>query len=110
MSTYWGYACVSHEPSLVSEHWFNHGEDLLREAYDLERRGLWPDVPVIVGVNDALAPEPQPVEGHDGHYPTAAPIYWLRSHPHCIIVLHNEYWETELLGDTVSGSITRALT
>jgi hypothetical protein len=29
VSTYWGYVCESHNPPLESEHWINHGEDVL---------------------------------------------------------------------------------
>jgi hypothetical protein len=42
VSTYWGYVCESHNPPLISEHWFNHGEDVLTDAYRKERAGEWP--------------------------------------------------------------------
>lgn len=79
MSTYYGYVCKSHTPNLASEHWFNHGEELLAEAYKHERAGTWP--------NDVTG-DPESVA-----YGMAAPIYWLRDHPNCIIAIRNEYGE-----------------
>lgn len=91
MSTNWGFACVSHDPPLISDHWFNHGAEALRQVFRLERAGAWPndpDLPVVLG-------EPLPVE-HRG-YATSSPIRWLRDHPRCQVVLHNEYGDTEPL-------------
>jgi hypothetical protein len=105
MSTYWGYVCESHDPPLVSEHWINHGDRTLADAFHLERAGEWPDVPVIVGVNDALGPEPEQVTFYDSGYGSAAPIYWLREHPRCEVALHNEYGERQLIGETARGGI-----
>lgn len=89
MSTYWGYACVSHDPPLISDHWFNHGGDLLVEVFHRVRAGQWPLDPRL----PELLEEPAPVD-HRG-YLTAAPIHWLRSHPNCEVVLDNEYGHTK---------------
>lgn len=86
MSTYWGYACVSHEPPLVSEHWFNHGDLLLAQVYKQVREGSWPDC-------DEWG-TPGPVDSNG--YLTNSPIYWLREHPDCEVVLHNEYGDTRV--------------
>ena len=91
MSTYWGFACVSHDPPLTSERWFNHGEGTLRQAFRLERAGAWPNDPDMPEVLE----EPLPV-AHRGHA-TTAPIQWLREHPRCTVVLRNEYGDTEPL-------------
>ena len=109
MSTYWGYACESHDPPLISEHWINHGEDALIETFRKERAGEWPDEPVIVGVNDALDPEPVEVRYYADGYGSQAPIWWLREHPRCAVALHNEYGDRRAIGDTVMGGVVHAL-
>lgn len=87
MSTYYGYVCKSHEPNLISEHWLNHGDQELTDAYHAERNGDWPST---------LDGGPAPLINYAG----AAPIYWLRQHPNCTIALHNEYGdETPLEAD-----------
>lgn len=98
MSTYWGYSCVSHDPPLNSDHWLNHGEDVLIDAYLRERRGEWPD-------DDADLPwvEPEPVVLRG--FESTAPIWWLRSHPHCEVVLHNEYGETRPIREGAVGAV-----
>lgn len=90
MSTYWGFACVSHDPPLVSECWFNRGDDRLAEAFHLERAGEWPDDPKWPALEN-----PMPMTYSDGLHGTAAPIHWLREHPRCEVVLQNEYGDTK---------------
>lgn len=89
MSTYWGFVCESHDPPLVSEHWFNHGEEPLRFAATAVRAGTWPE-------SDDEWHDPKPVE-HMG-YRTTSPIEWLRKHPKCSIALHSEYGDTRPIG------------
>jgi len=88
VSTYWGYACVSHEPPIVSEHWFNHGDEALAKVFCLERAGEWP-------VDDRWPELGDPVPMVHRHYETTVPIVWLREHPNCTVVLHNEYGDTK---------------
>lgn len=82
MSTYWGYACKSHDPALVSEHWFNHGDGALRKVLDTYRLGYWP-------TDEWDQPLPM---SHNG-YSTSSPLYWLRGHAKCNIGIINEYGE-----------------
>jgi hypothetical protein len=86
MSTYWGYVCRSHDPELESEHWINHGEEVLA---DIANRALgpqgWPEQPVLGG--------PIPFYFDGVHW--TAPIVWLQQHPRCDIALRNEYGKTE---------------
>lgn len=97
MSTYYGYICLSHDPHLASEHWFNHGEDVLRQAWELERAGNWPSVP-----EDYLAVEEwSPADVTLRSYGTNAPIFWLRQHPNCVIGLESEYGDITPLAETV---------
>ena len=91
MSTYWGYVCDSHDPPLISERWFNHGEAVLTDAYTRERAGQWPTDPNITAWD-----EPVPVVSSGG-YETTAPISWLREHPRCTLALHNEYGDRQAL-------------
>ena len=86
MSTYWGYVCQSHDPELISERWFNHGEDHLRWVYAAMRGGTYPKD----RWGDYLGTD------HLG-YTTAAPAYWLAEHPRCTVALRNEYGEVESL-------------
>src|ERR1044072_5819380 len=100
MSTYWGYACKSHDPPLVSEHWLNHGDDFLRTIY--EDRAQW-------------------LERHDADdnyggieveyrgYGRRGIIEWLAEHRSCKVVLHNEYGTEQTLGPTVSGGVVQAI-
>lgn len=93
MSTDWGYACVSHDPPMYSEEWFNHGEAVLRAAL-LQHRSAegWPDDPDQSEENRRLlGPDPAPVQ-HEG-YATTAPVRWLNQHPHCEVVIVSEYGE-----------------
>lgn len=85
MSTHWGYACTSHEPMVISERWFNHGEETLRDAFQRERAGIWTNI-------DEWG-SPAPVLHRN--YATDAPIHWLREHPNCTIVLRNEYGDVK---------------
>lgn len=94
MSTNWGFVCLSHDPPLASEHWFNHGEDVLRDAWQKERADEWPDDPKFT----AWA-EPLPVVLRSAA--TASPIFWLRQHPNCTVGLHNEYGDIEPLAETL---------
>jgi len=95
MSTYWGYVCESHDPPLTSEHWFNHGEEVLTQAYTLERQGQWPNDTEFMLKYPALDPSPMPID-HRG-YVTTWPIEWLREHPNCTVALHNEYGDRKPL-------------
>jgi hypothetical protein len=101
LSTNWGYACISHDPPLVSECWFNHGEEVLVDAFLRERAGQWPSDP---SGGDVEWAEPMPVTLRS--YATTSPIYWLREHPRCEVVLHNEDGETRLIGETVAGAVS----
>lgn len=74
MSTYWGYVCVSHDPPIESEHWHNHGEQRLVDA--LKARASYAAVPL----DHDYGGDQLPPEG-----------YWLRQHPHCRVLLRNEY-------------------
>jgi hypothetical protein len=84
----------------------NHGEDRLAALFWAVRRGEWPSDPSIT----AWA-EPMPVPYHAGPeaYASTAPIMWLHEHPSCQIVLHNEYGDTRIIGETVAGSLVQAL-
>lgn len=86
MSTYWGYVCLDHDPHLASERWFNHGEDLLWDAWSRERAGVWPHRPY-----GSLPPEDCEPKEVLGAFGTTAPIWWLREHPSCNVALRNEY-------------------
>lgn len=101
MSTYWGYVCQSHDPHLESERWFNHGEDVLTEAYQLERAGEWPNDPAW-----PLLDEPRDVK-HRGYF-TSAPIHWLREHPKCQVALRSEYGDTKSLDAPTNGGTSEA--
>ena len=90
MSTRWGYACVSHDPPLLTERWLNHGDGILAEAFHIERAGKWPDDPEWPRLEN-----PMPVLYTNGHPATAEPIHWLRRHPHCEVILQNEYGDTK---------------
>ena len=85
MSAYWGYQCISHDPPLTSEHWFNHGEETLRTLFAKMRAGTWP-------IDDILGPVPVS-NGNSGHSTNSPPV-WLMEHPKCEVVLHNEYGDT----------------
>ena len=87
MSTDWGYACISHDPPLVSETWINHGRDALIEAIAKVRNGTWP--------RDEY---PAPVIGTTGDR-SESPIYWLDRHPACRVAVYNEYGETWFTDD-----------
>lgn len=101
MSTNWGYACVSHDPPLVSEHWMNHGDDRLAALFWAVRRGEWPNDPSITAWQ-----EPMPVPySRSGDYASTAPVYWLHAHPNCQVVLHSEYGDTRVIGEIVQGSL-----
>lgn len=91
MSTYWGYVCDSHDPPLISERWFNHGEEVLIDVFRKERAGEWP-----MDMAYPLLEDPMPVVWRNG-YETTAPIRWLRKHPHCTVNLHSEYGERQKL-------------
>ena len=99
MSEYGGYRCTTHKPPLDSERWFNRGTGLLEEAFTLERAGLWPNDPKY----DPRWPEPMPVGHDDSQARFTAPIHWLRDHPHCQVVLVNEYGETRPIAATIEG-------
>lgn len=106
MSRSFGYACLSHDPALPSEHWLNHGLDALADALTRVRAGSWPWV-----VDEVLGDEPEPVvvDGSE-HNRSQSPIYWLRAHPECRIAIYNEYGECWALDDglvQVSGSDDR---
>lgn len=88
MSTHWGYTCLSHDPPLSSDTWFNHGEQILLHAYQTERAGQWPRDPAITAWD-----EPVPV--YNGGHGTTAPIEWLRQHPRCNVALRNEYGDVQ---------------
>lgn len=94
MSTYWGYVCVSHDPPLESEHWFNHGEDVLVDAFLRERAGEWPNDPSFTAWDE---PVPLVLRG----YETTSPISWLREHPRCEVALRNEYGDIRPIGQGV---------
>jgi hypothetical protein len=104
VSTYWGYVCKSHNPPIESEHWFNRGEDILREAYRLEQAGEWPTVaPTALDLKYGWDLDPEPVSW------TTEPIHWLRAHPHCDVALRNEYGVEEPLdgaGATETGAVS----
>lgn len=104
MSTYWGYVCVSHAPPLGSEQWFNHGEDALCDAYVRERAGTWPDED---NAGLYLPPDPVPVQVHG--YGTTAPIWWLRQHPNCRVLVESEYGDLILPedGTAIYGRVIR---
>lgn len=93
MSTNWGYVCTSHVPHIESEHWYNHGEDLLTTIYVFERAGMWPDRRVG-GEHGWDEPINVPV---GGEYANNWPVLWLRSHPECNVELANEYGDRERL-------------
>lgn len=97
MSTYYGYVCKSHTPNLPSEHWFNHGDQLLADTYRIERAGNWP--------NDAFG-DPIGVGGNYGH---SAPIWWLRQHPNCAIAILDEYGRETPLDPTAPAPTSYAL-
>lgn len=100
MSTYWGYRCISHDPPLESEHWFNHGEDVLIDAYLKVRAGTWPMVP------DRLFPgEFEPALVVHRSYETAEPHAWLTDHPRCEVVLANEYGDVRAIGETITSGV-----
>lgn len=109
MSTHWGYVCMSHDPHLSSEHWFNHGEDVLRMVWEMMKAGTWPKVPDEFSPEDwAYAPVVQ------RSYETMSPVYWLLEHPHCDVGMENEYGEVVPLGTTITitpniSAFTKAL-
>lgn len=86
MSTNWGYVCLTHEPHISSDHWFNHGEDFLEVIFILERNGQWPNKD-----KGPFRADPANVF-FQGEW-TDSPIRWLREHPHCAVRLQNEYNE-----------------
>lgn len=86
MSKYWGYVCRSHDPELVSEHWYNHGEQALTELYRKFHAEPWP-------VNEWGELEETEVHGQR----TTAPVYWLNQHRNCNVALSNEYGDTQEL-------------
>ena len=87
MSTNWGYKCMSHEPHIKSEHWFNHGDDLLIAIYILNKNGLWPKS------DNQYWDEPKNIMV--GNWETASAVSWLWQHPNCKVVLNNEYDENK---------------
>ena len=66
MSNYWGYACASHEPALISEHWFNHGEAVLVDVFLRERAGEWPNREDISAWDEPVAVAHRPMGHSDG--------------------------------------------
>jgi len=72
MSTYWGYVCL--DCNVETDHWHNHGEDLLREYYDLYK--VVQDIPtkyswvgITVLCNALAADEMQEfLSAHYGHH------------------------------------------
>lgn len=88
MSKHWGYVCRTHDPVLISEHWFNHGEDALSELYRKFHAEPWP-------VNEWGELEETFVHGER----TATPVYWLREHRNCDVALHNEYNDVQEIPD-----------
>jgi hypothetical protein len=94
VSTHWEYVCVSHDPPISSDR-LNHGADALRAALLLERDGKWPDDPAQTSDSRRLyGAEPAPLM-HKGRE-HVWPIYWLRAHPRCTVVLACEYGEVML--------------
>lgn len=85
MSTHWGFVCQSHDPELISEAWFNHGDGFLTQVFATVRAGQWPE-------NEWGEPEPTRFGGHGE---VVGPIYWLREHPRCKVALRNEYGVTK---------------
>lgn len=78
MSTYWGYRCISHNPHLESEHWYNHRENMLGEL--LQKKALIPAaIEVASTVWDAQLPQE---------------VHWLAHHLNCSVEVVNEYGET----------------
>lgn len=104
MSTYWGYVCESHDPPLISEHWINHGEEVLIETFFKVRAGEWPDDPRMPDLG-----EPLPVVFYASGYGSSAPVWWLGKHPHCAVSLHNEYGERREIRELARGSVIRAI-
>lgn len=88
LSKYWGYVCRSHDPELVSEHWYNHGEQALTELYRKFHAEPWP-------INEWGELEETEVHGQM----TTAPVYWLNQHRNCNVALHNEYNDVEEIPD-----------
>lgn len=80
MSTYWGYACRSHNPPLLSEMWLNHGDRALEKTLASYRSGHWP-------VDEWDCPVPMSFSGMSWH----GPVAWLREHPNCDVGIINEY-------------------
>lgn len=74
MSTYWGYKCMSHDPPLESEYWYNHGDEKLA-ALLKDREAL-----IRLGDNLSLSLPPE--------------IVWLREHPKCTVVVANAHGDT----------------
>lgn len=81
MSTYWGYKCI--DCNEESDHWLSHGEDTLREVYNLyiildlkkyENR--------LVRVT---------LQFHLSRYFTAEIMAFLSEHSSHNMVLHSEY-------------------
>lgn len=95
MSKHYGFICQSHNPSLISDHWLNWGQEVLAEVYRRERAGAWPDDEAYAAQWPGSAPEPLPVTHGTERYEGIVP--WLREHPHCVVALHNEYGEVESL-------------
>ena len=103
MSKSWGYVCLDHDPHLASEYWFNHGEDVLWDAWSRERAGAWPSRP-----EGAFPPEDwDPIPVTLRSQSTSEPIWWLRQHPGCEVALHNEYGDIERLPRRVQLSRAR---
>ena len=91
MSTDWGYVCKSHEPNITSEAWLNHGDEVLKTVFVLERNGLWPNEPDANFPPDEWGPVKVPYLDQDW------PVRWLREHPNCVVALKNEYGIEESL-------------
>jgi hypothetical protein len=95
MSMYWGYYCEACD--VESEHWYNHGEDKLREVY-----AAWPHVRAIrelAGGNIDVS-----VLGQGTPWP------FLEEHPDHPLMLINEYGDLEPLNpDAVTRGFTLRL-
>lgn len=126
MSQYWGYVCESHDPPIESDRWLNHGDDALADLFHKVRNGEWPQsagmvpeyrlaygdslAPMVVGFGvaegaPAYAIPVRPVPG-GGAPPWHGPVDWLAEHPHCKVVLKNEYGDRRGLGEIVAGSVS----
>lgn len=101
MSRHFGYRCVSHDPPLNSERWGNWGDDILRDIHKAHREGTLAMEPEFYESGPFAGQENYtrdyvalPVHRNSDHYTTTGPMHWLDDHPHCEVVLQDEYGGT----------------